>query len=91
MQSAASAACSGTGCCPPKNRTNATALIIFRLRNVNEHEALTVENSADVSRDRFKQIYDEATSEPYNFLYANTTAKSIDETFYLRFEHPIVP
>ena len=75
----------------PIIRTNATALIIFRLRNVKELEALTEENSAVVSRDRFRQIYGEATSEPYSFLYVNSTAKSIDETFNLRFEHPIVP
>ena len=45
-------------------RTSATALMIFRLRNVKELEALTEENSAVVPRDRFRELYEEATSQP---------------------------
>ena len=44
-----------------------------------------------VSRDRFKEIYDLATAEPYNILFINAMAKSVDEMFYVRFEQPIVP
>lgn len=75
----------------PIIRTNATALIIFKLRNVKELEALTEENSAVVSRDRFREIYEEATSQPYGFLYINSVARSVEEMFYLNFEHPIAP
>jgi len=71
--------------------TNATALIIFTLRNVKGLEALTEENSALVSRERFREMYEEATAEPYSFLFVNGTAKTIDETFFLRFERPLVP
>ena len=53
----------------PIIRTNATALIIFRLRNVKELEALTEENSAVVPRDRFRELYEEATSQPFGFFY----------------------
>ena len=75
----------------PIIRTNATALIIFRLRNVKELEALTEENSAVVSRERFREMYEEATSEPYSFLYVNGMAKTADDMFWLRFERPLVP
>ena len=70
---------------------NATALIVFRLRNTKEYEAICEENSAVVSRDQVKEIYHAATSEPYSFLYVNALAKSADEMFYLRLDHPIVP
>ena len=36
-------------------------------------------------------MYEEATSEPYSFLYINSVAKSLDEMFWLRFERPIIP
>jgi hypothetical protein len=75
----------------PIIRTNATALIVFRLRNVKEYEALAEENSALVSKDRFREMYEEATSEPYSFLFINSVAKSLDEMFWLRFERPIIP
>ena len=75
----------------PIIRANATALIIFKLRNVKELEALTEENSAVVSRDRLREIYEEATSQPYGFLLINSVARSVEEMFYLNFEHPIVP
>ena len=63
--------------------------LIFRIRNAKELEALSEENSAVVGRDQFKAIYDAATAEPYSFLYIDTTAKSVDTMFYLRFEQPI--
>ena len=75
----------------PIIRANATALIIVRLRNFKELEALTEENSAVVSRERFREMYEEAAAEPYSFLYVNGTAKTIGETFWLRFERPFVP
>jgi len=74
----------------PIIRVNATSLVIFRIRNAKELEALSEENSAVVGKDQFKAIYDAATAEPYSFLYIDTTAKTIDTMFYLRFEQPIV-
>jgi len=75
----------------PIIRTNATALIIFKLRNVKELEALTEESSAVASRERFREIYEEATSQPYGFLYIKSVAKSADEMFWINFEGPIIP
>jgi GTPase SAR1 family protein len=74
----------------PIIRVNATSLIVFRLRNFKEYQAIEEENSAAVSRDDFKAIYDAAVAEPYSFLYIDLTAKSVDSMFYLRFERPIV-
>ena len=75
----------------PIIRVNATALIVFRLRNTKEYEANCEENSATVSRERFKEIYNLATSEPYSFLYIDATAKTADKMFFRRFEEPIAP
>ena len=73
----------------PIIRDSATALIVFRLRNVTEYEAISEENSAVISRDKFKEIYRYATSEPYSFLFIDAMAKTADEMFFLRFERPI--
>jgi hypothetical protein len=70
----------------PIIRVNATALIVFRLRNTKEYEAICEENSAVVSRDEFRRLYQYATSEPYSFLFINAMAKTADEMFWLRFE-----
>ena len=74
----------------PIIRVNATSLVIFRIRNAKELEALSEENSAVVGKDQFKAIYDASTAEPYSLLYIDTTAKTVDKMFYLRFEQPIV-
>ena len=74
----------------PIIRVNATSLIVFRLRNFKEYQAIEEENSAAVAKDDFKAIYDAATAEPYSFLYVDLTAKSVDSMFFLRFERPIV-
>jgi hypothetical protein len=75
----------------PIIRVSATALIIVRLRNVKELDALTEENSALISRQRFREIYDEATAPPYGFLFINSVAKTIDEMFWANFDRPILP
>ena len=71
----------------PIIRVNATGLIAFRLRNVKEYEANSEENSAVISRDKFKELYHYATAEPYSFLYIDATAKTVEETIWLRFDH----
>ena len=35
------------------------------------------------------EIYNEATSEPYSFLYCNLTKRNIDEVFVKNFTHRI--
>ena len=56
-----------------------------------ELDALTEENSALVSRQRFREIYDEATSDPYCFLYIDSVAKSVASMFWKNFDYPIQP
>ena len=75
----------------PIIRVNATALIIFRPRNVKELDALTEEDSALISRQRFQEIYDEATGPPFGFLLINSVAKTVDEMFWSNFDRPIEP
>jgi hypothetical protein len=75
----------------PIIRVNATALIIFRLRNVKELDALTEENSALIPRQRFREIYDEATGPPFGFLFINSVAKSVDDMFWSNFDRAIPP
>ena len=41
--------------------------------------------------DVLKQMYDEAVSIPYNFLYINALAKSIDQMFFSGFQHRFIP
>ena len=66
----------------PIIRVNATALVVFRLRTTKEYEAMSEENSPVVAREKFKEIYTMATSEPYSFLYIDATAKTADEMVF---------
>ena len=75
----------------PIIRVNSTALIFLRLRNVKELDAVTEENSALVSRQCFREIYDEATKDPYCFLYIDSVAKSVADMFWKNFDYPIPP
>jgi hypothetical protein len=36
------------------------------------------------------ELYNEATEEPFSFLYVKLTAKSKDEMFFKRFDHRLV-
>ena len=44
-----------------------------------------------VSKDRFRELYDFVTSEPYGFMYITSAAKDVNEMFYLRVEYPLEP
>jgi len=70
-------------------RVNATGLIAFKVRNYKEYEAIESESSALIDRATFKKIWEAATSEPYSFLFIRLNAKSLDETFMIRFEKAI--
>jgi len=59
------------------------------VRNYKEYEAIESESSALVDRATFKKIWEAATSEPYSFLFIRLNAKSLDETFMIRFEKAI--
>ena len=70
----------------PLIRANATDLIIFRLRSKHELDALVEENSAVYGPDALVAMYDEATKEPYSFLYVKLTAKAAEDMFWVRFD-----
>ena len=70
-------------------RVNATGLIAFKVRNYKEYEAIEGESSALIDRATFKKVWEAATSEPYSFLFIRLNAKSLNETFMVRFEKAI--
>jgi len=72
-------------------RTNTIFLIVFRLRNAKELEALYEELSALYPKKTLEAIYNFATREPFSFLTAKLDAKRPEDLFTLRFERPILP
>ena len=70
-------------------RVNATGLLAFKVRNYKEYEAIESESSALIDRATFKSVWEAATNEPYSFLFIRLNAKSLDETFMVRFEKAI--
>ena len=70
-------------------RVNATALICFRVRSQKEYETIEDEVTALLDRKTFRQVWKAATSEPYSFLTIFLNAKTLNETFMIRFEHRI--
>ena len=72
-------------------RINAQALIIFRLRNASELESIISEISAVYDKKTLMEMYQMATAEPYSFWYINLAASNVEDMFWLRFEHRMVP
>ena len=71
----------------PIIRLNASALFIFRLKNMNEVNAFLEENSALVDKKALYDMYQQAINDaPYSFLYINTNAKDVNNMFFIRFE-----
>ena len=63
-------------------RLNASALFIFRLKNMNEVSSFIEDNSALVNKDELYQMYRLAVNDaPYSFLYINTNAKDVNRMF----------
>jgi hypothetical protein len=71
-------------------RTNAQFLIVFRLRNHKELQALLEEISAVYTAQTLQRMYEHATDEPYSFLYCLLTAKKKEDMFFKRFEERLV-
>ena len=70
----------------PMIRVNATAMIVYRLRNSKEVEAMVEEVSGLISKKELLEIYKTATDEQFSFLYINLVAKSIKYMFYKNFK-----
>ena len=74
----------------PCVRVNVTAVLVWRLRSRYEMQQYLEEYSALVPIKVLKQMHDEAVSIPFNFLYINALAKSIDHMFYSGFQHRFI-
>ncbi len=70
-------------------RVNASALVVFRCRSMQELQAIVEENSAVLGKDELLHLYHQATAEPYSFLYIDTCARTAKDMFWLRFERPL--
>ena len=70
-------------------RTNATGLLFWRCSNQQEYESVEHEVSALVNKKTFRAIYEIATREPFSFLFVRLNAKTLDQTFMVRFEKSI--
>ena len=76
----------------PCIRKNLTAGFFFRMRNASELVmGILEEFSALVPREVLLRLYKAATAEPYQFLYINFLAPSVDQMFYKSFESRLVP
>ena len=75
----------------PIVRKNMTHLFIYRLRNYGDLEAIIEEMSAIYDKKTLLQMYHEAISEPYSFLYINLMQKDKSKMFMQRFEQYLVP
>ena len=66
-------------------RVNMQFLCCWRLRNQHELDAVIEELSALLPKDKLHRIYEQATRDPYSFLFVYYL-KPKNEMFYLRFE-----
>ena len=70
----------------PTVRVNCTALMVWRLRNQSDlWDGLIYEYSALVSKEKLYAAYQAAVKIPYNFLFVDLLAKSVDEMFFSGF------
>ena len=72
-------------------RKNATHLFIYRLRNYGDLESIVEELSAIYGKKTLLQIYHEAVSEDYSFLYVNLMSKDKRKMFMERFQRYLNP
>ena len=71
----------------PIIRLNASALFIFKLKNMNEVNSFLEENSALVDKRTLHDMYQQAVNvAPYSFFDINTNAKDVNNMFYINFE-----
>ena len=68
-----------------------THLFIYRLRNHGGLESIVEEPNAIHDKKALLQIYHEAISEDYSFLYANLMCKGKRKMFMERFQKHLVP
>ena len=76
---------------PPIVRKNMTHLFIYRLRNYGDLGSIVEELSAIYDKKTLLQIYHEAVSEDYSFLYVNVMSKDKRKMFMERFDRYLIP
>ena len=72
-------------------RINLQALVVFRLRNRLELDAIIEELSAVYDRKTLMEMYKLSTAAPYSFMYINLAASRVEDMFWLRFEQRMIP
>ena len=71
----------------PIIRLNASALFIFRLKNMNEVNSFLEENSALVDKKALYDMYQQAVNfAPYSGFYINTNAKDVNNMCFINFQ-----
>ena len=70
----------------PMIRLNVSALMIFKLKNMKDLNALLDETSALINKKKLLEIYERAIEQKYNFLYINLMADNINEMFFIHFD-----
>ena len=66
-------------------------MIIFRLRNGLERDAIFEELSGIYDKKTLLEMYAIATQQPYSFLYVNLAASKVEDMFWLKFEQRMIP
>ena len=74
----------------PIIRVNATELFIYRLRNYKDIECYLDELSALYDKKTLLDVYNQATSQPYSFLYVKLTAPKKEDLFYQNLNKQII-
>jgi hypothetical protein len=72
-------------------RKNCRNMLAWRLRNHKEVETLCEELSGVYDAKTIMALYEEATKEPFSFLYVKLDAKTRRDMFWLRFEARLSP
>ena len=70
----------------PMIRLNVSALMIFKLKNMKDLNALLDETSALINKKKLLEMYERAIEQKYNFLYINLMADNINEMFFINFD-----
>ena len=68
-----------------------THLFIYRLRNYGDLESIVEELSAIYDKKTLLQIYHEAVSDDYSFLYVNLMNKNKRKMFMQRSQKYLIP
>ena len=72
-------------------RVNVQAMMIFRLRNGLERDAIIEELSEIYDKKTLLEMYQLATAEPYSFWFVNLAASRVEDMFWLTFQRRMVP